>query len=354
MFASPFGGEVGEDEIGAGAFDGEDGFVACALVVEPAALRGGVDHGVFAGDLVGDDGEEGPIFEVSNDIEVGAGRFDHEEVGALVLVEDGFDAGGASVGWVELVSGFGEVVGTGGFGAADGIAERAVEGGVEFGAVGEDGDFGEAALVEGLADDADAAIHHIGGGDDIDAGLGVEDGHTCEHGDGGVIFDIGLVGIENAIVTVRGVGIEGDIGDDEEFGEVFFELSDGAKDECFGVEGLFAVGGFEGGIDAGEESDGAYPELVKRAALFEEVAVAEAMLSREGIDRFTTGFLVEDEEGLDEIGRLEDGFADEIAQGGVLAQAAGAARELKQRTMFREIGHGRQSTRFCCLVQGRL
>jgi hypothetical protein len=49
-------GEVGDDEVGAGAADAEERLEHGALGLEPAALEGGVEHGVLAGDLIGAEG----------------------------------------------------------------------------------------------------------------------------------------------------------------------------------------------------------------------------------------------------------------------------------------------------------
>jgi len=48
--------EVGEDDVSAGAADGEERFVAGLFEIEPAFLGGGVDLGVLAGDLIGGQG----------------------------------------------------------------------------------------------------------------------------------------------------------------------------------------------------------------------------------------------------------------------------------------------------------
>src|SRR6266571_1532932 len=45
-------GEVGDDEVGAGAADGEERLQHDPVAVDPAVLRRGLEHGVFAGDVV--------------------------------------------------------------------------------------------------------------------------------------------------------------------------------------------------------------------------------------------------------------------------------------------------------------
>src|SRR5271154_2938061 len=50
-------GVIGEDDFCAGALDASEEFEDDALFVEPAFLGGGFDHGVFAADVVGADGD---------------------------------------------------------------------------------------------------------------------------------------------------------------------------------------------------------------------------------------------------------------------------------------------------------
>ena len=54
--ASDVLGVVGEDDVGAGALDAGEDFEDGAAFVEPAVCGGGFDHGVFAADVVGADG----------------------------------------------------------------------------------------------------------------------------------------------------------------------------------------------------------------------------------------------------------------------------------------------------------
>src|ERR1035441_1205342 len=57
-----FLGEVGDGEVGAGAANAHQRFENSAIVVEPAFLEGGLEHGVLARDLVGTDGDSAAIF----------------------------------------------------------------------------------------------------------------------------------------------------------------------------------------------------------------------------------------------------------------------------------------------------
>jgi hypothetical protein len=81
--------------------------------------------------------------------------------------------------------------------------------------------------------------------------------------DGGVVIDVATFFIEDAVVTVRGVGIEGDIGKDRQIGEFFFEGAESTGNEALGIQAGLAVLGAEGGVDAGEDGDTADAALGK-------------------------------------------------------------------------------------------
>src|SRR4051794_12594222 len=82
-----FGGPIREDRVGAGSADRGEGFQDGAFAVEPAVGGGGFDHGVLAGDVVRGNGEVHVVADLADDVEVGEGRFDHDDVGAFGDVE---------------------------------------------------------------------------------------------------------------------------------------------------------------------------------------------------------------------------------------------------------------------------
>lgn len=59
VVSGEIGGEIGKDNIGPGAADGEETFVATLVEVEEAEAGGGVDLCVFAADLISGEGEVG-------------------------------------------------------------------------------------------------------------------------------------------------------------------------------------------------------------------------------------------------------------------------------------------------------
>ena len=70
----------------------------------------------------------------------------------------------------------------------------------------------EAAGVERVADGADAPVHHVGRGDDVGAGGGLQDGRraTCA-----TVSSLTIIAVaQNAVMAMAGERIERDIGDD--------------------------------------------------------------------------------------------------------------------------------------------
>ena len=92
---------------------------------------------------------------------------------------------------------------------ADGVPERAVEGGGVFRRIGHDLHVEEAGLVEAFADGGDAPVHHVGGGDDVGAGLGLEHGLADQERDRLVVED--PLALHHAVMAVAGIGVEGDV-----------------------------------------------------------------------------------------------------------------------------------------------
>ena len=125
------------------------------------------------GDLVGEGGHREGVFDPLQNVEIGQARLDHDHVGALGDVELDFAQRLVGVRRVHLV---GALVADQRGAGADRVAEWAVEGGGVFGRIGHDLDVAKAGGIEAGADGADAAVHHVGGRDDVAAGLGFDQG----------------------------------------------------------------------------------------------------------------------------------------------------------------------------------
>src|SRR4051794_11038406 len=113
-------------------------------MVDPVVLGGGLDHGVFATDLVGGQGNIEAAARFGDDVEVGDSGLDHDHVSAFFEVELNLFRGFANVAGIHLV---GATVAErrGGIGS---FAEGPVVAAGELGGVTEDGNVLKTVLVE--------------------------------------------------------------------------------------------------------------------------------------------------------------------------------------------------------------
>ncbi|OQB83379.1 MAG: hypothetical protein BWX86_02882 [Verrucomicrobia bacterium ADurb.Bin122] len=112
--------------------------------------------------------------------------------------------------------------------------------------------------------------------------------HFDEAGDGAVVIDLAAIGAEHAVVPVRRVRVEGDVGDHGELGHGGLHGAHGAGHERILAQGDRAVGILQLLVDFAKEVDGRHAEVAERAALGDEVVevVAEdAGHRRDGLGR---------------------------------------------------------------------
>jgi len=111
-----------------------------------------------------------------------------------------------------------------------------------------------AGAVEGRADAADATVHHVRGGDDVDAGLCADDCLAFESRDRLVVHDVARR-VDNAVLAMRRVRIERGIRDDAEVRKFPFERGDGTRDESVRIRRFAAVRRLHIGRDDREERE---------------------------------------------------------------------------------------------------
>jgi hypothetical protein len=107
-------------------------------------------------------------------------------------------------------------------------------------------------LLERSADAADAAVHHVRRRHDVDAHLGLRQCLAHERIERHVVDDIARL-VDYAVLSVRGVRIERNVGHDAELGEALLERRHGARHQPLGIERFAAVFGLQLWIDRGEE-----------------------------------------------------------------------------------------------------
>ena len=94
-------------------------------------------------------------------------------------------------------------------GRADRVAVRTVEGRGVFGGIGHDHRVLEVRAFQRRAQLADAAVHHVGGRQDVGAGLGLHQALLDQALDGRVVED--PAALDHAVVAVVGEGVQGDV-----------------------------------------------------------------------------------------------------------------------------------------------
>jgi len=117
-----------------------------------------------------------------------------------------------------------------------------------------------ARVLERRADAPDAPVHHVRGRDDLDARLGLRERLPHKHVQRLVVEDVS-VAVDHAVLPVRGVGIERDVGHDPQFREPFLQGGRCPRHQAARVIGLSAVGGFQAMVDDGEEREHRNAEL---------------------------------------------------------------------------------------------
>ena len=288
-----------------------------------SVLGGGLDHGVLAADLVGAERDVEAHAGFGDDVEVGDGGLDHDHVGALLKVELDFAHGFAGVGRVHLVA----AAVAEGWSGVGGLAEGSVEAAGELGGVAHDGRVLEAVGVERSAQGLDAAIHHVRGGDDVNAGLGLGDGGFGQKVERGIVDDLvlglgsGAVHLfDDAAVAVRHVLAQADVSHDDQVGDGGLDGAGGPLHDA--VFGPGSGGDLVFRLRQAEENDGGDAEGMDLAAFLDRLIDGEVEDAGHGADRLADAFAGTDEERIDEAGGSKPGLAHERAQGFGAAQPA--------------------------------
>ncbi len=326
-------GEIGEDAVGPRAFECQQAFHHHRVMVEPAVLRGCLEHGVFAAHLISESRHVELVLHPAHDVQIRHARFDHHHVGAFGDVERHFAQGFVGVARVHLIDLFVGLAEVGG--RAHGVAERAVERAGVLGAVGHDAGVNMAVGLQRLADRADAAVHHVARGDDVHSGGCLRQRLLHQHGHGGLVHDVAGV-VEQTVLAVRGVGVERHIGEHAELWKRRFEGAHRSGHQSVGVGGLDAVGRLEVGIDHGKQREHRNAQF--HAFLGHRQQQIDTQTLHAGHRRHALALVlaIEDEHRVDQIVRCQSVLAHQTAAEVVTAQPphAGAGKSGQVHKVF--------------------
>ncbi len=97
-----------------------------------------------------------------------------------------------------------------------------------------------AVRLQRLADHADAAVHHVGGRDDVRARRRLVERLAHQHIDRRIVDDI-AVGIEQPVLSMRRIGVERDVGQQADVHPGIADRADRAAHQIVGIERLRPV-----------------------------------------------------------------------------------------------------------------
>mmetsp|Transcript_27969 Transcript_27969/g.82243 ORF Transcript_27969/g.82243 Transcript_27969/m.82243 type:complete len:324 (-) Transcript_27969:492-1463(-) len=288
---------VGEDNISPCPLEACESLQYNILLLQPSFFTRRLNHGVFAGHMVGRNREGSGVLQAADHVEVGHAGLHHEHVGALGMVEGSLDECLPPVRWILLVC----LLVSEARVAVQSVTERAVVCRSVLSRVGKDGHIGETLRVEGIADGADTAVlfnvasrfrmvrqsasrlhadilhlyeghkhdthHHITWGDNIGTSLGLGNGLLAQLVNGDIVQDLAI--LNNTIVTLVGVRVKGHIRAHHAVWVLLLNHTNGSVDNTVGVVSLHAEVRLKLIWDLGEEHKGFDSKLIGLANLFQ-------------------------------------------------------------------------------------
>jgi hypothetical protein len=205
-----------------------------------------------------------------------------------------------------------------------------------FGGVGHDAHRVEPGPVERGPDAADAAVHHVGGGDHVAAGLGLDDGLLDQHVEGLVVDDIAVA--HQPVLAVGGEGIERHVAQDADLGHRLLDRAHGAADEVVGIAGFLAVLGFQLARHDREDRDDGDAQFGRPARVLDQLVDAQPLDAGHRGDRAALGFPVLHEDGPDQVGGRQPVLGHQRPRPG-MAPVAAEPRVRKTAPDGRNIAH---------------
>ena len=177
------------------------------------------------------------------------------------------------------------------------------------------------------------------GGDHVGAGVRVGQRLAHQHLHRLVVDDVAAV-VHQAVLAVRRVRVERDVGDDAERRVRRLQRTDRPLREAVRVEGTGAVVGLGRVVGDREQHDGRHAERVHGARRLDQQVHRQTLHARHRRDRLPGAFALDDEVGLDQHRGVDAVLGDEGTVEGVAAHAPGAAsRERRADAVECVIGH---------------
>ena len=302
---------VGDDHVRAGAEKGSQYLAHGAPLVQPAFLCRRLDHGIFAADVVDADRKVCARAQSADDVEIGQGGLDHEDIRPFRLVRRRFAQRLSPVAAVHLIA-LAVAVARGGLRR---VAEGPVEGGGELGAVAHDRHLRIARAVQLFADGRHHPVHHRRGRHHICPRAHRRQRRRRVQGEGCVVVHIPRP-VQRPAVAVRCVFAQADVGDEQG------ALAALRKQRPQGADGAGHDALFVGGAAArlvlvfgdAEQQNAAYPRVQGGVRRLAQAVDGIAVHARHGGDLFLHVLPPAHEQRPDELFRADGRLRHQIAQ----------------------------------------
>jgi hypothetical protein len=180
-----------------------------------------------------------------------------------------------------------------------------------------------------LADGADAAVHHVGGRDDVATGFGLGQRLLHQHRHGLVVEDL-AVG-DQPVMAVAGEGIERDVAEHADVGEFLLDRAHRLADQIVRIERLRTLLVAQRRLGVGKQRDAGDVEPGGALGIAHHLIDGEAIDAGHRGDRCARVVAVDHEHGPDQVVRRQHVLAHHPPRPFRLAVAARPHHQIERR-----------------------
>ena len=167
-------------------------------------------------------------------------------------------------------------------------------------------------VLEGGADGADPAVHHVGRSNHVGPRVGVRARLAHQRFDGEVVLDVARR-VDQPVLPVGGEGIQGDVGDHAELRKLPLDRPHGPLGQALGIPGFSRVQALAVRRGHGEDGDGGDAQRGERGAFAQQFVDGQALHPGHGGDRLAFPRPFDHEHRIDERVDRELGLAHQPA-----------------------------------------
>ena len=173
------------------------------------------------------------------------------------------------------------------------------------------------------ADRADPPVHHVGGRDDVAAGLGLDDRLPLQDLDGLVVRDVAVA--DHAVMAVRGERVERHVAQHAEIrAAAVFSAATARQTRLSGLSASLPSGSLSARVTAGNTATVGMPSSAASPAASTSAGDRQPERRRASTGPALAAVLVVHKDRPDQVARGQHALGDELARPGIAAVAAQA------------------------------